>query len=424
MANSSDAWLLVNHLECDNKGVLTTIQPDGNKGTSESYATVNLTSNKTSGAEHKPWFIGLNDDRKVIMYDPVAKTVSLADKMPADSFPAYSYKDPDSTLIWFMFDGDKEHGNDALNCGANGSSVTVIDRSSLQHVQTLCLGSGHHVTTFLGPTKKNPDIPKIVYVSNLLSGSISVIDYDKDNASTYLTVISEINLCEPEKEKDNTGTVPNNAFPHGKQYSDETGKIYSLNNGYGTVAVINPLTQEIESRINLKGASNLLLSPCGKYIVGKGADRKSNDKHVLGKLAVIDLLTENIEESLEIEDFYPSTYRFNPQGTKLYVTSAATGKGEQKTNLAIDILYVYDATALPALTLIKTVKIGNADCGRRPIAFPTNTSIQRVFLPNPSDGTVTILDGSNDSVIETIEMADCSGKEFNFSFWSDDVSGA
>jgi len=421
MVSATNDWLLVNHLDCDGDGVLTTIQPDE---TGKHFTITDYTDNQPSNEEHAPWFLGLTDDKRVIMYNPVTKVVSTQEKMPKDAFPAYSYKDPDSSLIWFMFDGDKEHGNDALNCGTNGSTITIIDQATLTHVKTLCLGRGHHVTTFLAPSEKQPDMPKIVYVSNLLDGSISVIDYDSNNTDTYLTVISEINLCEPEKEKDNTGTVPNNAFPHGKQYCIDTGKVYSLNNGYGTVAVIDPKTQEIETRINLKGASNLLLSPCNRFIIGKGADRKSDENHVIGKLSVVNIDTQTVVTELKIADLYPSTYRFNPQGTKLYVTSAATGKGVQKDNLAFDTLYIYDASALPELTLIKKVKIGGANCSRRPIAFPTNTAINRVFLPNPSDATVTILDSTDDTVINTMKIAESGGKEFNFSFWSTDISGA
>ena len=421
MATASNDWKLVNHLDCDGNGVLCTIEADNSK---DGFKTNNLTDNQAANKEHAPWFLGLSDDDQVIMFDPVDKQVTTQTKMPKDAFPAYSYKDPESDLIWFMFDGDKEFGNDQLNCGTNGSTVTIINQKTLSHVKTLCLGSGHHVTTFLKPTANHPDMPRVVYVSNLLSGSISVIDYDENNASTYLTVISEINLCEPSKEKDNTGDVPNNAFPHGKQYSDVTGKVYSLNNGYGTIAVIEPKTQEIESRINLKGASNLLLSPCGKFIIGKGADRKTNDEHVLGLLTVVDILKESIETELEIKDLYPSTYRFNPQGNKLYVTSAATGKGAQKNNLNIDTLFVYDATKLPSLELLKTVKIGTADCGRRPISFPTNKNLNLVFIPNPSDGTVTIINTVNDEVITTLKISDAPGKEFNFSFWKSDISGA
>jgi len=420
-ASASNNWQLVNHLDCDGSGVLTTIQPN-NRG--DGFTVTNFTDNHAANKNHTPWFLGLTDDDQVILFDPVEKVVSTQAKMPKDAFPIYSYKDPASDLIWFTLDGDKENGNDALNCGTNGSTVTIINRATLSHVKTLCLGSGHHVVTFLAATENHPDMPKIVYVSNLLSGSISVIDYDENNDNSYLTVISEINLCEPDKEKGNTDSVPNNAFPHGKQYSEQTGKVYSLNNGYGTVAVINPKTQEIESRINVKGASNLLLSPCGNFIIGKGADRKSNEKHVLGRLNVINLSTQTIETSLEIEDLYPSTYRFNPQGTKLYVTSAATGKGEQKANLGFNTLYVYDATQLPALPLIKVIEIGNADCGRRPIAFPVDTAVHRAFLSNPSDGTVSIIDTLNDTVIETMSIAETGGKEFNFSFWKSDISGA
>lgn len=423
MSEVSNNWLLVNHLDSSGVGTLTTVTEENEK-----FVSKQLTASKASGKTHSPWFLGLLENQKVILFDPEHKTITLADQMPNDAYPAYSYKDVSNNRIWFMNDGDKENGNDILNCNGNGSTVTIIDMgdgsSTPQHVKTLCVGSGHHVTTFIEPTKEFPDLPKVAYVSNLLSGSICIVGNDENNTETYLNIIQTINLCESEKEKDGNTGIPNNAFPHGKQFSNHTGKVYSLNNGYGTVAIINPTTHEIENRITLKGCSNLLLSPCGKYLIGKGADRKSNATHVLGRLSVIDVESNEIVSETDIEDFYPSTYRFNPDGNKLYVTSAATGKGEQKDNLKINTLYIYDVSQLPKLQLIKTMEVGNSDCGRRPIAFNLSGSVKRVFIPNPTDASLTILDAETDQIMETIKIAEQGGKEFNFSFWQNSIYGA
>jgi len=423
MSEVSNDWLLVNHLDSDGLGTLTTVTAEGDK-----YSTKRLSATTKSGKIHSPWFLGLLENQQVILFDPEHKTINLADEIPQDAYPAYSYKDMINNRIWFMNDGDKDHGNDALNCNNEGSTVTIIDMgdgaSAPQHIKTLCVGSGHHVTTFIEPTREFPDLPKVAYVSNLLSGSICVVGNDENDSETYLNIIHTINLCEPNKEKDGNEGIPNNAFPHGKQLSYQTGKVYSLNNGYGTIAVINPATHEIESRINLKGCSNLLLSPCAKFLIGKGADRKSNPLHVLGRLSVIDVRGNKVLSEADMEDFYPSTYRFNPDGKKLYVTSAATGKGEQKANLKINTLYIYDVSQLPKLQLIKSMEVGNSDCGRRPIAFNQDDSANRVFIPNPTDATLTILDGETDTIIETIKIADQGGKEFNFSFWQNCVYGA
>ena len=423
MSEISGKWLLVNHLSTNDEGALSAVSL--NKGT---LSNIPLTDTQKTGDVNPPWFLGLSKDLSLILFDPKSKCINRTKKMPIDAYPAYSYKDTLNQRIWFMNDGDKENGNDALNCGENGSTVTIFDKGDENHgpnhIKTLCVGRGHHVTTFVEPTAEFPEFPKVAYVSNLLDGSICVVGNDENDPESYLKIIHTINLCEPDKEKTGTQGIPNNAFPHGKQLSRHTGKIYSLNNGYGTVAVINPQTHEIEKRLPLTGCSNLLLSPCGKFLIGKGADRKSNPSHVLGRLSVIDAVKGEVISEDDIADFYPSTYRFNPDGSKLYVTSAATGKGEQKQNLKINTLYIYDATELPVLKLINIVTVGHADCSRRPIAFTSSRQENLVFIPNPTDATVSILDGKNDRIIDTIKIAEQGGKEFNFSFWQDEIYGA
>ena len=423
MSDATNNWLLVNHLISDNQNTLTSISEVGNQ-----FSATSLTSTHSSEKTHAPWFLGLQENNQIMLFDPEHKTLSLEDKMPSDAHPAYSYKDSSNNRIWFMNDGDKECGNDALNCGENGSTVTIFslgdEDNKPEHIKTLCVGRGHHVTTFIEPTNEFPNLPKVAYVSNLLDGSISIVGNDANNPDTFLSIIHTINLCESAKEKNGRTDVPNNAFPHGKQYSNHTGKIYSLNNGYGTVAVIDPASHEIETLISLKGCSNILLSPCGKFIIGKGADRKTNDAHVLGRLSVIDASTNSVIIETDIQDFYPSTYRFSPDGNKLYVTSAATGKGIQKENLKINTLYIYDAKALPQLSLLKVIEVGNADCGRRPIAFTSDSTKERVFVSNPSDATVTVMNSNDDSILETVKIAEQGGNEFNFSFWGKDIYGA
>lgn len=422
MSASESNWSLVTHLDHGENGTLTLVRPEG-----ETTFQKDLTSPSPSGKQYVPWFLGMLDDDRLVLFDPEHKTISLEETMPTDAYPAYSYKDPNSDRIWFMNDGDKETGNDPLNCGDQGSTVTIIDRSSAanpKHLATLCVGRGHHVTTFVAPTSNHPNNPKVAFVSNLLDGTITIVNNDETDKDHFLSIIDLIDLTEPEKEKEPISAAPNNAFPHGKQYSDVTGKIYSLNNGYGTVAVIDPVSFKIESRINLKGSSNLLLSPCGKYIIGKGADRKSNPEHVIGKISVVDLEKQAVVTAMDVEDFYPSVYRFSPDGKKLYVTSAATGKGKQKENLQTNIVNVYDATQLPQLPLLETITVGDADCGRRPLAFTLRSASPVVFIPNPTEGTLSLIDNESLQVIDTIKIAINGGKEFNFSLWEDSIYGA
>ncbi len=382
-----------------------------------------------NGMTLPPVFLGTTPEDEVIVMDAENKSISLRDTYPAAAFAPYAYRDPAAAHVWFTIDGDKETGCDTLNCGATGSSVMVLDAApgggeAAALLKVICVGRGHHVVTFTAPSQAFPDIPRRAFVSNLLDGTISVVGNDPAEQDSYLQVIDTINLCEPEREKDGTSGVPNNAFPHGKVFSPRSGRIYSLNNGYGTIAVINPVSQRIEQRIELEVSSNLLLSPDGRFLIGKGADRKSDTQHVIGRLSVVDALTGSVETVLDVPDLYPSTYRFSPDGSKLYVTSAATGKGVQRDNLKIDVLQVYDAGALPALKLIRELPVGRADCGRRPIAFIGSAAgAGLVLVPNPSDGTISVLEGDSDETLETVTVSERPVKEFNFSFWDGAVSG-
>ena len=420
MSTTAQTWSLVCHLLGDGgKGSVAIINSDG-------YTVKTLEGGPASGAEPSrcPLFLGLDyNDRPVVM-TAEDRAVSTPDSLPADAFPIYSYREPKTGYVWFVSDGEKKTGNDELNCGSSGSPIIIFDRDDsgkAKLVRLICMGRGHHVITFTGPSEQQPQVPERAFVSNLLDGSVCVINNDSNDAD-YLEVIDTINMCEPDKEDGGQMVIPNNAFPHGQVYSDRTGKVYSFNNGYATVAVIDPVSCEIESRIDMKLSSNLLLSPDGRFLIGKGADRKSDDEHVVGRLSVIDIDEARVVTTLVLPDIYPSVYRFSADGTRLYVTTAATGKGVQHDNLIIDSLLVYDASSLPELKLLREVKVGRADCGRRPIAFDDQGEF--VFIPNPTDASVTIIAAADDTVIDTIRIGDGPADEINFSFWRGGVYGA
>lgn len=376
----------------------------------------------------RPVLIGMQDDKTVLVMDPVSKQVQRLTRLPVDTRPDYAYLDSDGGTYWLVSDGDKDSGADAVTCGNSGSPVTAI-KSSPEHgaqiIKTLCIGRGHHVTVFTVPTTQAPQVPRRAFSSNLNDGTISVIGNDPRDAATYLKVLDTINLCDARHEDGKREAVPNNAFPHGMAYSPVTGKVYNMNNGYGTVVVIDPLKNHIEATVAMKTSSNLLLSPGGRFLIGKGADRKSDPEHVIGRLSVMDGVSNTLVKVIDLPDVYPSVYRFSADGKKLYVTTAATGKGKQKENLKMNSLLVFDSSALPELRLIKEVQVGVADCSRRPIAFITQgNSGGWTFVPNPSDGTLSILDSATDTVKETVKIGAPNLTEINFSFWRGLTYGA
>ena len=367
-----------------------------------------LENSEESGLDKplKPIFIGLTEDDQVITLDPKSKEISISDTFIPDAFAAHIYSDPVSERDYFMYDGDdKKTGNDALNCGTNGSSVTVMENtanSSVNYVKTICVGRGHHQCNFSYPSEQAPNVPKQAYVSNLIDGTLSVIGNDPEKADSYLQVVATINLCEPDKEAFDEVQIPNNSFPHGLVYSKVSGKVYNLNNGYGSVAVIDPVSNDIEALVPFKGFSNLFISPCGGYIFGRGADRKSDPDHCIAKLAVLDVMSGEVLDAIDLPDVYISKYFFNPEGSKLYLTTSASGSDEQKANIKNDAVLVFDLGALPKLKLSKELRLGSPT-GTLDFLAPTDKTAL-VFASNSSEGMVTLICGERDEVLEKLPV--------------------
>lgn len=413
--NNTTDWTIVCHLDYGDQRKVSIVKQRNNE-----ISTTRLESGPALGGDinHCHKFLGCNANDQAIVMDPATKKISATATPPADVGFAYAYRDPSSTRVWFVNDGDKS-GNDGLMCGGVGSPVSIISKNddSAEHLDSLCVGRGHHMTAFTQAVDGATNMPSRAFSSNLQDGTISVIGNDPSDAVSFLKIIATINLADTRFEKGDVAELPNNAFPHGMEFSPLTGKVYNLNNGYGTIAVIDPLTHEVENSIEMKVSSNLLLSRCGRFLIGKGADRKGNAEHVMGRLSVVDAVKGEMSTILDLQDMYPSVYRFNAAGDKLYVTLAATGKGAQADNLITDVTQVYDTTNLPELKLIKEIKHATTSAGRRPIAIMENGPY--IFVPNPTHGTLTIIDGDNDEVVNTVEIGDGEMKEFSFSFWND-----
>jgi len=357
-------------------------------------------------ADLRPIFVGLAEDRRVILLDPKSKNIRLGQGFPADAFPAHNYADPHSDRDWLMNDGDKETGNDRLNCGDQGSSVTVVEKTAsaqAKFLKTICVGRGHHQAAFTFPSVQAPGVPRRAYISSLKDGTLSAIGNDPADTATYLKVIATINLCETDKEQGmKEPSVPNNSFPHGLAYSPLTGKLYNLNNGYGNVAVIDPASNRIESRFAFKGHSNLFMVPGGRYIIGRGADRKTDPNHVIAKLTVLDVSDNRIVDKLDLPDIYISKYYFNPEGTRLYLTTSSSGSPEQQANIKADALLVLDLTALPRLKLARELRLGSSSGS---LAFlESGGSTVLVFSSHGEGGAVAVIDGVRDDLLETIPV--------------------
>lgn len=357
--------------------------------------------------ELRPIFVGVDPDaRKVILLDPKSREIRAQDGFPADAFPAHIYADPESPRRWFMNDGDRETGNDRLNCGDAGSSVTVIenvDDSTARFIRTICVGRGHHQAAFSFPSEAAPDTPRRAWISNLRDGTVSVIGNDPAAGDEYLRLIHTVDLSEPEREEGGRGGIPNRSFPHGIMYSARTGRMYNLNNGYGNIVVIDPLRLEIEDRIDFAGHSNLFVVPGGRFAIGRGADRKSDPDHVLARLTVLDLETRTIVDQIQLPDIYISKYYFDPSGTRLYLTTGSSGSPEQQRNLRPDVLLVFDLSELPRLVLRQELRLGSPAGS---LAVCETSEGTRLFTSNGAAGAVHVIDGDGTRILETIAVGE------------------
>ncbi len=306
----------------------------------------------------RPILVGVDETDRVVLWDPRSKALSHEEALPADAFAAHCYRDPYSSRAWFMNDGDKESGNDTLHCGESGSSVTGIDHIDSQearYLATVCVGRGHHQAEFTAPVDDHPDIPRLLWVSSLRDGTLDVVVNDPERDDD-LTLAGRIDLREPERE-DGDG---NHAYPHGTAFSVHTGHVYNLNNGYGNVVEVDPKRLEILRRADFPGHSNLFATPGGRWLIGRGADRKSDPAHVLARLSVMDPETLEIRDRLMVPDVYFSKYFFSPDGATLYLSTGATGNEAQRANLRQGELLAFDLNDLPSLHAPEALELGAA----------------------------------------------------------------
>ncbi len=400
-------------------------------------------------------FVNVTGSNLVAALDPENGQLSLNRNIAAGTRPVHGFLDPDGTRVWALNDGDGTSGADPIRCAASGSgSATVIEDSSetgdhaarlarhagedhggdtaggdtdspaaddIAALAHICLGKGHKKAAFSVPSADLPATPRRAFISNLKDGTVSVVDNEPASA-TYLSVLATIDLCDASKAAcDGDSSTPNGAVPHGLAFSPLSGKIYNANVGYGTVAVIDPAGMRIEKILDIGFANKIHLSPGGRFLVTKGADTSGNPNHVIGKLAVVDLLNDAVTP-FDLSDIYPDDFVFTPDGGKLYLATASGGSAAQKANLKNNVVLVYDLSTPGAPTLIKEIAVGATDGGHRALALHAHDGLAKhLFVPNAADGTVSIIKISTDEVVQTVDV---DGKPGAISVYLPPVSAA
>jgi len=362
-------------------------------------------------------FVNMGSTNQTAALDPVGKTVEFKKFIAVGQRPVHIYREaPDGTRIWVLNDSDPSTGIDTVTSSCNtaqAGSVSVIqnhdeggdeDGNAGEVLKTVCVGKGHHKAAFSYPTDNAPTVPLRAFVSNIKDGTISVIDNDPGSTAApnpnYLTVIGTINLCNPLKET--CPAAQSGAGPHGMFFSPVSGKIYNNNETHGTVNVINPAATDfnnaIEQTFDIGFAAATYITPDGRFIIVRGAQ---SNPTMTGKLTIIDVANPS-PVTIDLPDVNPADLAFTSDGKKLYVASAgsATPKNGQKST----VVQVFDASALPALPLIKEIAVGATAAGRSIGILEEGGAATHVFVTNRADGTVSVIDATTDTAIDTIQV--------------------
>ena len=343
-------------------------------------------------------FINVGAANGVTLIDPLSGAQPIFESiLQVGRLPAHIYRDPtDGQIIWTMIEGDATGLDDVtgtikdtgviVDCSTTGGgAVTIIHNSHIpsaglvpEIIGKVCLyAKGHKVAAF----SSGLGVPKRAFVSSQVSGEIAVIDNDQ-TSSDYLKLINRIDLCDPVKELTKlvpatcnpevgfpvtTAFTPNNSAPHGIRFSLATKKVYSLQVGYQEIAEIDPNTLDVTRKLSLAGTpyTSYGITPDGKYLFLRGVDTTTNAANLLGKIAVVDLVTNPlaplaITPFTDLENIVPAGFKFAPDGKRLYMlaSNTATGNGAQPGNQLKNILMEFDATNLPAQpTLLRNISL-------------------------------------------------------------------
>ncbi len=377
-------------------------------------------------------FVNVTANNQVAAIDPVVTgDPVLKNFLPVGQKPVHGFRDPsDGTLIWVLNDSNAISGPClTARGGAATNSVTVIQNHEVDGgggggsgsgqttlgivLEEICVGRGHHKAAFSYPSPTNPDVPRRVFVSNISDGTVTVIDADLASP-TFGDVVTTVDLSDPAKQTcsvttpcDTDLTTSNGASPHGIDYSPLTGKIYNANVGYGTVTVIDAAMAVVDTTIDLGFVNKAHVNPDGRFLVVKGTDKASDTDHVHGKLSVVDL-EDNSVHPIDLLDIHPDSFEFSPDGSKLYVTTAtsvATGNTTQLANLKNNVLLSFDASGLPQLPAPVEIPVGVAGHDHRSLAIHEHNGVaEHVWVPNPDDGTVSVVDAESDTVVDTVTV--------------------
>ncbi|MDH5669912.1 MAG: hypothetical protein OEY86_18075 [Nitrospira sp.] len=407
-------------------------------GTSNEFGGNVLGDMQVSNGE---WvFVNLTAGDKVAIIDPLSGATPIWEaNHQTGTRPVHIYRDPtDGEVIWSMNDGDSTNGNDSINCGGIGASVTVLHNSHIGAggnppfvVGTTCtLASGHAVTAFSQPTATDSNIPKYAVVTNAKGGQMAFIN-NTEGSGSYRQMVARLDLCTDSGQGslNPTGSAcddesltdlivpftPNGSNPHGIRWSKLTGKIYSYQEAYREIVEVDPKAivpgighnqVAITRKLDLSPTPYISygITPNGRFLFLRGRDIATDSNHIIGKLAVVDLSAPgplSITELPDLLDVVPSTFKFTPDGQRMYLLASdtATGNDNQKAAQKKNRLFVFNPSNFPAAPQqVAEINLLSAAAHNFDVLVHGSGHASAVLVSNGgagSTGSVSLINASN-----------------------------
>jgi YVTN family beta-propeller protein len=258
-----------------------------------------------------------------------------------------------------------------------------------------------------------------VFVSSEVGGEIAVLD-DNEASANYRKMIARIDLCKSAKEPApcndesvtplTTAFTPNTSGPHGIRWSKLTKKVYSIQEGYGEIAEIDPTTLAVTNTFDLAGLpyTSYGISADGRFLLLRGDTTPVSGT----KLGVIDLGTAGAPRTdfiiPELAGTSPGAFKFSPDGKRFYILD-----GNATTATKKDLLFAFNSSTLtatpPSLTLLREIPLETTGAHGMDVLVQGAGEAKYVVVSNSTDNSISIINATDNQVKQKVAVGSNPG---------------
>lgn len=317
----------------------------------------------------------------------------------------HAYDDPDGKHLWLNNDGPRGEGPEVE--AADSVFRVNVDPSDSNYLQwtEIITGGGHHKSAHSFPTQEAPNARFLFATSNISDRTITLVD-NNPASPTFLQVIKTVPAINP---PGNTEMVGVDLVPHGMDYSEVSGHLYSGATSPRTCAVtVIDTTQESLPVTCIPAGTGPGQIPAAGYIhiahhgetvytVGSKAADEEAGTPGQGWLSAIDARNNNkVIAVVDLGDVGVGSIDEN--GRKTYLPSN-NRRGRTNVAVVVDI----DPTSPTYHQWLRDVTIGESGSHRNGEVSPAG---DYAFYPNTCDDchTVSVIDTNLDEEVARLQV--------------------